>query len=186
MQIFTVGHSNHSIEKFVEILKRNGVNAIADVRSSPFSRYFPHFNQSSLKLSLKTNGIFYVFLGEQLGARSRNSECYVNGKAKYDLIAETKEFAEGLYRIIEGSKKYRIALMCAEQDPITCHRSILVCKNLKDRLLTERKIEKKISPEILDNACLLCSEAEPHYCHRRLVAEYLQKTLSIDIRIHHL
>ncbi|MCY7335289.1 MAG: DUF488 domain-containing protein [Chamaesiphon sp.] len=151
MQIFTVGHSNHSIEKFVEILKRNGVSAIADVRSSPFSRYAPHFNQSSLKHSLNANIISYAFLGEQLGARSKNPECYIDGKARYDLIAKTKEFAKGLDRIMEGSRKYQIALMCAEQDPITCHRSILACKNLKNSELNIQHILRNGNLESNEN-----------------------------------
>jgi hypothetical protein len=132
MQIFTVGHSNHSIEKFLNLLKQHNVTAIADVRSSPFSRRFPHFNQASLKNSLSSEDISYVFLGEQLGARPRNPECYVEGKARYELIAATEAFATGLARILKGAEHHQVALMCAEQDPITCHRAILVCKHLRD------------------------------------------------------
>lgn len=142
MQIFTVGHSNHSVEKFLSLLKQNGVSAIADVRSSPFSRHSPQFNQSSLRKTLTSEGISYVFLGEELGARSKNPECYVEGKARYELIAATEEFATGLDRILEGVKRHQIALMCAEQDPITCHRAILVCKHLKDTGLNIQHILK--------------------------------------------
>ena len=132
MQIFTVGHSNHSSEKFLSLLKQHGVTAVADVRSFPFSRRFPHFNQSPLKESLGSEEISYVFLGEQLGARPKDPECYVEGKARYELIASTEAFATGLERICKGAKQHQIALMCAEQDPITCHRAILVCKHLKN------------------------------------------------------
>lgn len=142
MQLFTVGHSNHSVEKFLDLLKRNRVSAIADVRSSPFSRRSPHFNQSSLRKSLASEGVSYVFLGEELGARAKNPECYVEGKARYELIAATEEFAVGLDRILKGVKHYKIALMCAEQDPITCHRAILVCKHLKDAGLDIQHILK--------------------------------------------
>ena len=142
MQIFTVGHSNHSVEKFLNLLKQNGVSAIADVRSSPFSRHLPHFNQSFLRKSLASEGVAYVFLGEELGARSKNPECYVEGKARYELIAATEEFAMGLDRILKGVKHHQIALMCAEQDPITCHRAILVCKHLKDAGLDIQHILK--------------------------------------------
>ncbi len=142
MQIFTVGHSNHSVEKFLNLLKRNRVSAIADVRSSPFSRRLPHFNQLSLRKSLASEGVSYVFLGEELGARSKNPECYVDGKARYELIAATEEFALGLDRILKGVKHHQIALMCAEQDPITCHRAILVCKHLKDAGLEIKHILK--------------------------------------------
>jgi uncharacterized protein (DUF488 family) len=142
MQIFTVGHSNHSIEKFLNLLKQHGVTAIGDVRSSPFSRRFPHFNQAPLKNSLSSEDISYVFLGEQLGARPKAPECYVEGKALYELIAATEAFATGLERIFKGAKHHQIDLMCAEQDPITCHRAILVCKHLRNTGLDVKHILK--------------------------------------------
>lgn len=142
MQIFTVGHSNHSTEKFLSLLKQHGVTAVADVRSSPFSRRFPHFNQSLLRNSLSSEDISYVFLGEQLGARPKDPECYVEGKARYELIASTEAFTAGLERIFKGAKHHQIALMCAEQDPVTCHRSILVCKHLKNTGLDIKHILK--------------------------------------------
>ena len=142
MQIFTVGHSNHSTEKFLTLLKQHGVTAVADVRSFPFSRRFPHFNQSPLKNSLGSEDISYVFLGEQLGARPKDPECYVEGKARYELIAATEAFSMGLERIYKGAKHHQIALMCAEQDPITCHRAILVCKHLRNAGLDVQHILK--------------------------------------------
>lgn len=142
MQIFTVGHSNHSLEKFLNLLKQHGVTAIADVRSSPFSRRFPHFNQAPLRNSLSSEDISYVFLGEQLGARPKDPECYVEGKALYELIAATQAFTTGLERIFKGAKHHQIALMCAEQDPITCHRAILVCKHLRNTGLDVKHILK--------------------------------------------
>lgn len=142
MQIFTVGHSNHSTETFLSLLKQHGVTAVADVRSFPFSRRFPHFSQSPLKNSLSSEEISYVFLGEQLGARPKDPECYVEGKARYELIAATEAFGTGLERICKGAKQHQIALMCAEQDPITCHRAILVCKHLKNAGLDIKHILK--------------------------------------------
>lgn len=142
MQIFTVGHSNHSTEKFLNLLKQHGVTAVADVRSFPTSRRFPHFNQSALRKSLGAEEISYVFLGDQLGARPKDPECYVEGKAHYKLIAETEAFSVGLERIFNGAKHHQIALMCAERDPITCHRAILVCKHLKDAGLDIKHILK--------------------------------------------
>jgi uncharacterized protein (DUF488 family) len=142
MQIFTVGHSNHSTERFLSLLKQHGVTAVADVRSFPFSRRFPHFNQSPLRNSLSSEEISYVFLGDQLGARPKDPECYVEGKARYELIAATEAFTMGLERIFKGAKHHQIALMCAEQDPITCHRAILVCKHLKNAGLDIKHILK--------------------------------------------
>ncbi len=130
-EILTIGHSNHSEASFLELLQQHGITALADVRSHPYSRYLPHFSQAALKRSLPTAGIAYVFLGQQLGARPDNPACYVEGQARYELIAGTAEFKLGLERLYKGLEKYRIALMCAEQDPITCHRAILVCHHLE-------------------------------------------------------
>lgn len=132
LTIYTVGHSNHSIEYFIKLLKDANITAIADVRSSPFSRYTPHFNRKELELSLKQEGIAYVFLGEQLGARTKDRSCYVNGQANYNLIAKTNLFREGVQRVLDGAKKYNIALMCAEKEPLDCHRTILVARHIEN------------------------------------------------------
>jgi uncharacterized protein (DUF488 family) len=129
--IFTVGHSDHSIQRFSDLLVRNSISAIADVRSMPYSRFTPQFNREQLKAALRTACIRYVFLGDELGARRSEPECYVEGKARYELIARTPRFHEGLQRLQEGSQSYRVALLCAEKDPITCHRAILVCRHLR-------------------------------------------------------
>ena len=130
MELLTIGHSNHSIEAFIALLQKHEVTAVADVRSHPYSRYLPHFNQALLKPALLNVGIRYVFLGRELGARPNEPTCYVDGKAIYAKIASTELFSEGIQRILQGVKKYKIAIMCAEKDPITCHRAILVCQHL--------------------------------------------------------
>lgn len=133
MQLFTVGHSNHSIKTFIEILQKHEITALADVRSRPYSRYLPHFCQAQLKDYLEADKIRYAFLGQELGARPEDQSCYVDGKALYERIAATDLFTEGIRRILKGVKsRHRIALMCAEKDPLTCHRAVLVCKNLKE------------------------------------------------------
>ncbi|NJN20587.1 MAG: DUF488 domain-containing protein, partial [Leptolyngbya sp. RL_3_1] len=121
-QLYTIGHSNHDIDKFVALLKGHGINALADVRSMPYSRHTPHFKQKPLKSILQRYGIRYVFLGQELGARPRLESCYVHGKALYERIASTENFKQGIKRILDGTKKLDIALMCAEKDPIVCHR----------------------------------------------------------------
>lgn len=132
MKLFTVGHSNHAIEDFIALLQNHGVTAVADVRSHPYSKYLPHFNQKLFKKSLLDAGIRYVFLGKELGARSNNPDCYIDGKAVYEKIASTPEFDGGIQRILQGAKSYNISLMCAEKDPVTCHRAVLVCQHLRD------------------------------------------------------
>ncbi|MEZ2275062.1 MAG: DUF488 family protein [Microcoleus sp.] len=133
MELFTIGHSNLSIEAFILLLQKHGITAVADVRSQPFSRYLPHFNQSEIKAFLSAAGIQYVFLGKELGARPEDLSCYdLSGKALYQRIAATPLFSEGIQRLLKGAAHYKISLMCAEKDPITCHRTILVCHKLKD------------------------------------------------------
>jgi uncharacterized protein (DUF488 family) len=131
-KIFTIGHSNLSLEDFISLLKKHQITAVADVRSHPYSRYLPHFNKEIFKVSLVKAEIKYVYLGRELGARPEDLNCYIGGKALYEKIAATDLFTEGIQRVIQGAQKYRIALMCAEKDPITCHRTILVCKYLRE------------------------------------------------------
>jgi uncharacterized protein (DUF488 family) len=130
-KIFTIGHSNLDIDQFIELLKKHEITALGDVRSHPYSRYLPHFCKDQLQRFLANANISYVFLGKELGARPENINCYVNGKALYEKIADTDLFKQGIERIIKGSEKYKIALMCAEKDPITCHRAILICQQLR-------------------------------------------------------
>lgn len=129
--LFTIGHSNRSIGEFVDLLKMSEVTAVADVRSHPFSRHAPHFNREQLSDSLRKSGIAYVFLGMELGARREEKSCYIDGHAKYELIEQTPAFQSGLDRIRKGVSSHRVAIMCAEKDPLMCHRSILVSRILR-------------------------------------------------------
>ena len=133
MELFTIGHSNLSIEAFVGLLQQHEITAVADVRSHPYSRYLPHFNKSEIQTSLSNAGIQYVFLGKELGARPEDLSCYdLSGKALYERIAATPLFSTGIQRLLKGAASYQITLMCAEKDPITCHRTILVCRQLTE------------------------------------------------------
>lgn len=148
--IFTIGHSNHPIEYFIDLLRRHNMTALADVRSSPFSRYTSQFNQENLKWSLKAAGIHYVFMGRELGARSANPDHYRDGKAQYELMAQEPWFINEVDRLRKGVEKgQRIALMCAEKDPIECHRTMLVGVRVR-------------SPEIALVHILASGELEPH------------------------
>jgi uncharacterized protein (DUF488 family) len=133
-RLFTVGHSDHPAEVLLALLREHGVAALADVRSSPYSRRNPQFNREAIAAALERGNIRYVFLGAELGARRSEPECYENGKARYPLIARAPLFGQGLDRVRRGVEKYRIALMCAEKDPLTCHRAILVCRHLRDSI----------------------------------------------------
>lgn len=128
--LFTIGHSNHSLEHFLELLRMQSISAICDVRSSPYSKYSPQFNKDVLVNALPNADIRYVFLGREIGARRSEESCYVGGRARYDLIAGLPLFRKGLEQVIQGIETHRVALMCSEADPLTCHRTILLCREL--------------------------------------------------------
>ena len=128
--VFTIGNSNHPIESFIALLRRHGINALGDVRSHPYSRFVPQYSREPLKTALADAGITYVFLGKELGARSDNPACYKQGKVQYDRLAQEPAFGEGLKRVVQGMRRYRIALMCAEKEPLDCHRALLVARKL--------------------------------------------------------
>ena len=129
--IYTIGHSTHPIERFVELLQRHGIQILADVRSTPFSRFNPQFNRASLGHSLASAGIRYEFMGEELGARTSDPTCFENGRVSYARLAATPLFQRGLARVREAAATQRIAIMCAEREPLDCHRTILVARELE-------------------------------------------------------
>ncbi len=131
--IYTIGHSTHSIENFIKILKLRGITAIADVRSAPYSRFQPQFNREQLTKSLKDSGIEYVFVGDSIGGRSTNNDDFDNGRVVYSRLKSSENFENGLQRVIVGSDKYKLALMCSEKEPIECHRTLLVGQTLFER-----------------------------------------------------
>ena len=146
--IFTIGHSSHSITDFLNLLKRHSIEAIADIRSNPYSARHPHFNSRELKRSLKREAIDYVFLGKELGGRSLDPEHYRNDVVQYHLLTRSEEFERGIERVREGMQRMRVALMCAEREPLVCHRTILVAKSLEEtgiavsHILSDGEVER--------------------------------------------
>ena len=134
--VLTIGHSTHSVETFVALLHQYEVTAVADIRSTPFSRFNPQFNKAAIEGSLKSCGIGYFFLGRELGARPDDPSCYENGRVQYARLARHELFTNGLDRVIRRSHEYRMALMCAEKEPLDCHRSLLVAPALIERGLS--------------------------------------------------
>ena len=146
MHLFTVGHSTHDWPEFLALLTRHGVTAVADVRSQPVSR-LPHFNKAFLAAALTDARISYVFLGRELGARRSEPDAYEDGVARYERIARLPAFAEGLARVRAGLQTHRVCLLCAEKEPLDCHRTILVCRHLRvedsdiDPILDDGRLE---------------------------------------------
>lgn len=130
--IYTVGHSSHSWAEFVELLQKHSIQVVCDVRSAPYSRKNPHFNRENLKPALRAAGVLYGFFGTALGGRSNDPSCYLNGKVQYDRLATREEFRQGIHRLIEGAAQFRLVLLCAEREPLDCHRTLLVAPHLID------------------------------------------------------
>lgn len=132
--LLSVGHSNKTIEDFIELLRKQGIEVVADVRSHPYSRFAPHFNRESLKETLARAGLRYVFLGHELGGRPDGDEFYDDeGHVLYGRVAQTRLFLAGIERLEHGLGRFRLAMMCSEEDPTDCHRRLLVARVLNDR-----------------------------------------------------
>lgn len=131
--LLSIGHSTHSFEAFLDLLQQNKVSAVADVRSVPASRFSPQFNQDAIRHGLHEAGIKYVFLGKELGARTEDPSCYLDGRVQFKRLAQTAEFNQGIERLISGARVEQIAIMCTEQEPLDCHRTVLVAQVLHER-----------------------------------------------------
>ncbi|MGD0148919.1 MAG: DUF488 domain-containing protein [Xanthobacteraceae bacterium] len=134
--LFSIGHSNIAAERFIALLRDAGVDAIADVRSTPFSRRFPWFSGKNLATTLAQHGMAYLAYGDALGGRPRDAALYCDGVADYEAMARQPHFQSGLDRLLADAARSRVCLMCAEREPLDCHRCLLVARSLAERGLT--------------------------------------------------
>jgi uncharacterized protein (DUF488 family) len=136
----SIGHSNIPAERFMAMLRAQNVGAIADVRSTPFSRFCPWFSAKTLEPFLQRNGVGYLPYGATLGGRPQSAALYCDGIADYEAMAQQPEFQAGLDRLIADAARFRgrgsICLMCAEREPLDCHRCLLVARALAVRGLS--------------------------------------------------
>ncbi len=141
MKLYTIGHSNHSLERFIELLSGAGLQAVVDVRTAPSSRYNPHFSKGSLEHALPLKGIEYYFAGMLLGGRPSDPTCYKRRvlpaegadylhEVDYPEVMRRDWFVKGIQRLLEIADEQATAIMCSEEDPTTCHRHHLVAKYL--------------------------------------------------------
>jgi uncharacterized protein (DUF488 family) len=132
--LYTIGHSNHTEEKFLDLLMQHGIEVLVDVRSQPYSRYNPQFNDANLKRSVEAAGVRYLFMGDKLGGRPEGDEFLDEaGHALYDRMAESPAFLAGLERLERGVADTRVAIMCSEEHPAICHRHLLITRVIRDR-----------------------------------------------------
>jgi hypothetical protein len=131
--LYSIGHSNHDWPGFLALLQRAGITAVVDVRSSPYSRRLPHFTRDALEPGLRAAGIAYVFLGDQLGGRPQDSSVYgPDGRVDYEKVRKTFAFQHGLERLVQGLERFMVAMLCAEEDPLDCHRGLMIAPALRD------------------------------------------------------
>jgi uncharacterized protein (DUF488 family) len=141
LRVLTIGHSNHPIDHFLNLLRRHSVQVIADVRSRPYSKYASQFDHEVLVEALRVAGFQYVYLGAELGGRPHEDAYYdAEGHVLYGKVAESSAFQEGLARLEKGLRQYVVALLCAEEDPAGCHRRLLVGRVLSERGVAVRHI----------------------------------------------
>ena len=130
--LYTIGHSSHSQEEFLNLLQAHGVDCVVDVRIVPASKYTPQFNKYELKSFLNSHGVTYLHFGDEFGAR--RTDCLDNeGQVNFEQAVNTKLFQQGVARLTKGLEKgYHISLMCSEADPLECHRFSLVSRYFHD------------------------------------------------------
>ena len=158
--IFSVGHSNHSMQEFVSLVNGFHINVLVDVRSHPYSRHAPQFSLTGLSQELEQKGIKYLYLGGELGGRP-DDECFYddNGYVLYNEWSQSALFLKGIERLERGAKNYRIVLMCSEENPVECHRRLLITPVLERRGIRVMHIRRGARLE--SEAELLKQELQP-------------------------
>lgn len=132
--VFTIGHSKHPIETFLGLLRRHGVEVLVDVRSQPFSRFSPQFSRKALERAVSEAAIRYLFMGDALGGRPASRACYdAEGKVDYDRVEAQDFYQRGIARLLDGVTRFRVCILCAEEDPARCHRRLLITRTLVRR-----------------------------------------------------
>lgn len=131
--IFSIGHGGRSLDEFLDQLRQVDVKFVIDVRSAPYSRYQPEFSREPLKRSLGQCGLKYVFMGDDLGGRPGDPDCYIDGKVDYGKCRTKDFFVRGIRRLHSAyDQGLRVCLLCSEGKPWQCHRSKLVGAALLD------------------------------------------------------
>jgi uncharacterized protein (DUF488 family) len=187
--LLSIGHSNIPAERFVAMLRGAGVSAVADVRSVPLSRHFPWFSKNNLSARLAAEGISYLALGDSLGGRPQDDSLYREGVADYEAMARQPKFLGGLDRVLETVARARVCLMCAEREPLDCHRCLLVAPRLAERGLSIGHIlhDGTIEPHAATEERLLALDAKDSGLFaagqsKRLAAAYRRRAQAVAYR----
>jgi uncharacterized protein (DUF488 family) len=187
--LFSIGHSNIAAERFIGLLREASVNAVADVRSTPFSRRFPWFSSKTLAATLAQHGVAYLAYGETLGGRPRDATLYRDGVADYEAMAQQPDFQAGLDRLRADAVRFRVCLMCAEREPLDCHRCLLVARALGEcglaigHILHDATIEPHQATE--QRLLALCGDDDDLFApgqNERLAAAYRRRARAVAFR----
>ena len=165
MDIYTIGHSNYPVEKLIEMLKHYNINTVVDIRGTPYSKYNVQYNKETIANTLKEEGFLYIYMAKEFAAQRESKASYnKEGYSDFEKVIIEKDFLMGIERLKVGCEKgYNIALLGAMQDPIRCHRSILVGRALREHgfnvnhilddysLATQENIEKNLLGKYFSN-----------------------------------
>ena len=131
-EIFTIGHSNHDLLVFLDILKKHDIQVLVDVRSDPYSRYAPQFNKTDFQRYVQMEGFEYRYSGASIGGKPKDPLLFTSsGVPDYDKLASTQTFQNELRAVVEIAQNKRVALMCSEADPMSCHRERIIAQVLR-------------------------------------------------------
>jgi uncharacterized protein (DUF488 family) len=185
--LLTIGHSNLAADRFMALLTSAGVTAVADVRSVPFSRWCPWFSGKALAQRLAGEGIAYLALGDSLGGRPRDPKLYRSGVADYEAMAARPEFVAGVKRVVDEIARHRVCLLCAEREPLDCHRCLLVGRALAERGLTlgHVRADGTIEPHAATEDRLLTLAGDDLFRDRaeRLAHAYRRRAQAVAARL---
>ena len=165
MDIYTIGHSNYPVEKLIDMLKTYNINTVIDIRGTPYSKYNVQYNKETIAETLKKEGFIYIYMAKELAAQRQDKNSYnKEGYSDFEKVIMEEDFLRGIERLKTGCQKgYNIALLGAMQDPIRCHRSILVGRSLRENgfnvkhilddytLASQEKIEEKLLSKYFSN-----------------------------------
>jgi uncharacterized protein (DUF488 family) len=187
--LFSIGHSNIPAARFAAMLQEAAVTAVADVRSMPNSRRFPWFSQKTLAAQLNGIGVAYMAMGDTLGGRPRDASLYHDGVADYEAMANEPEFRAGLDRLREAVARSRVCLVCAEREPLDCHRYLLVARRLVERKLSIGHIlhDSAVEPHAATEQRLLALDGDAGDLFaagqdERLAAAYRRRARTVAFR----
>lgn len=186
--VYTIGYTSFEIQKFVEVLKKYKITCLIDVRSTPKSSYYKDFDDTNLLPLLKNNGILYRNYKEEFGARQENKDFYnVKGFLDFEVFSQSKQFNDGIDKIKKAQDMgYVVCLMCAEKDPINCHRTILVARNLDKKgfnvkhilategLCEQREIDERLLEKFFPNRSQISLFNENNLTNEELVTKVYQ------------